>query len=88
MRLNTGVVSSTPQRVTIKAQLVRKAKGNYLMKSPYLMGNPEPCLWFLLRSKSSMQLSIGNHCCFISVMNEVYEPITQVLWVRMLHASE
>ena len=35
-----------------------KAMENHLMNSTSLEKNPEPCLWFLLRLKSSMQCSL------------------------------
>ena len=51
---NAGVLSSIPPCVTIEMPLVRKAMGSHLMKSTSLEKNSEPCLWFLLRSKSSI----------------------------------
>ena len=57
---NTGVVSSIPPCVTFKTPLVMKATGNHLMNSTSLEKNSEPCLWFLLRSKSSMQWNLNS----------------------------
>lgn len=54
---NTRVVSSIPPCVTMKPLLVRRAKGNHLIKSTTLQKNSEPCLWFPLSSKLSMQRS-------------------------------
>ena len=54
---NTGVGSSNPTLVTIKMPLERKATGNHLIKLIFLETSSEPCLWLLLRSKSSMQHS-------------------------------
>ena len=51
----TGVVSSIPPCATFKTPLVRKATERHLMNSTSLEENSEPCLWFLLLSKSSMQ---------------------------------
>ena len=50
----TGVVSSNPISVTMKAPLVRKVTGNHLIESTSQEKNLEPYLWFLLHSKSSM----------------------------------
>ena len=54
---NTEVVSSFPPCVAFKTPLVRKATGNHLMNSTSLEKSSEPCLWFLLSSKSSMRRS-------------------------------
>ena len=51
------VVSSIPPCVTFKMPLVRKAMGSHLMNPTSLEKYSEPCLWFLLRSKSSMRRS-------------------------------
>ena len=50
-------MSSNPPPVVTKTKLVRKATGNHLIKPTSLEKNSEPCLWFLLRSKSSMSFS-------------------------------
>ena len=56
---HAGAVSSNPTSVIIRASLMRKATGNhYIYRIPFPGKNSEPCLWFLLRSKSSMQRSI------------------------------
>ena len=52
-----GVVSCNPVRVTMKTPMARKATGNHLMKSTSLYKTGKTFLWFLLRSKSSMQRS-------------------------------
>ena len=57
---NAGVLSSIPPCVTIEMPLVRKAMGSHLIKSTSLEKNSEPCLWFLLRSKSSILWDIMN----------------------------
>ena len=57
---NIGVVSSIPPCVLIKMPLVRKAMGSHVIKSTSLEKNSSPCLWFLLRLKSSMQRSGRN----------------------------
>ena len=54
-----GCVSSIPPCVAFETPLARKATGDHLMISASLEKNSEPCLWFLLRSKSSMQRSIS-----------------------------
>ena len=51
---NTGAASSNPTFVT-KTPLVRKATGNHFIKSTSLEKNSEPCLWFLVLSKLSIQ---------------------------------
>ena len=52
-------IFSIPSCVIIKTPLVRKTAGNHLIKSISLEKNSQHCLWFLLRSKSSMRSSIA-----------------------------
>ena len=54
---NTAFVSSNLARVAMETPFVRKATGNHLIKKLLITSlnkSLEPCLWFLLCSKSSM----------------------------------
>ena len=58
---NTGAVRSIPPCITVKALIGEEGNGNPPRKI-HCPRNSEPCLWFLLHSKSSMQHSTYSIC--------------------------
>ena len=60
---NTGVVSSIPPCVTSKNAIGKEGNGKPPHEFHFPRKNSEPCLWFLLRSKPSMQRSSYHFYC-------------------------
>ena len=79
---NTGVVSSIPPWVTVKNAIGEEGNWKPPCEVHFLRRISEPCLWFLLRSKSnmvwnSMKMILARKAMWNHLMNSTFLEKTQ-----------